>query len=368
MAGEKVSASMIEGSDTAQITQYITQHIIQLGAAMQQAWRTAAQRCQPHAHCYRIAGQGVEVQLSGTMLAQRLTPALAHLLTAGPQATALTIYGWDSAESGVALPPLPFFIDGDEAAATWGYFAEDARFRLFFQPAQQTLCLLDQARHVAFYWVGDAGRLPLADGGAPLLTLWHWWFSQQGCQVVHGAAIGTAAGGALLIGKSGSGKSTIALAALNAGFPYVGDDYCLVAGGPQPLVYSLFSSGKIHFADLAHFPRLQAARTLLHYTDADKALFFFAGQEHLDLVAALPLKAILLPVIAAQARSQLCAISPAQALLALAPSTLFQLVGGKGQAMQQISQLVRRLPCFRLSLGPDRAQIPALIAAQLAEL
>jgi hypothetical protein len=343
--------------------------IAQFFCALQQSWQQAVQSCPLQAFSYTIAGQGVQCHFAGKHLVERLTPALAHLRTTAPQPVTLTLYGWDSAESGIALPPLPFSV-GEEQAPTnsWGYFAHDNRFRLFFQPAQQTLYLLDQAQQVAFFWLGDARQLSLADGGAPLLTLWHWWASQHGCQVVHGAAIGTATGGALLIGKSGSGKSTTALAALDAGLCYVGDDYCLVRSGAQPLLYSLFSSGKVHVADLARFPRLQALRTSLAYTNADKALFFFAGHFARTVVPVLPLKMILLPVIRAETHSSLCEISPAQALLALAPSTLFQLVGEKAQIMPQLSQLVRQLPCFRLSLGADLSQIPALIADRLATL
>lgn len=343
--------------------------VAQFFCALQQTWQQVAQCCPPQAFSYTVGGQGVQCYFAGERLAQRLTPALAHLCTAAPQSAALRLYGWDSAESGIALPPLPFPIDEEQVLMdSWGYFAHDNRFRLFFQPMQQTLYLLDQAQHVAFYWIGDAQQLALTDGGAPLLTLWHWWATQHGSQVVHSAAIGTATGGALLIGKSGSGKSTTALAALNAGLCYVGDDYCLVRPSAQPMVYSLFSSGKVHFADLARFPRLQAARTALPYTNADKALFFFAEPFAQTIVPALPLKMILLPVINAETHSSLCAISPAQALLALAPSTLFQLVGEKTQTMQQLSRLVRQLPCFRLALGADLAQIPALIADRLATL
>ena len=311
----------------------------------------------------------VQAQIVGERLAARLTPALAHLATTVQTPIALTIYLCESATSGVAMPPMPFQVEkqcGQEDRS--GYFVDDERFRIFYQPAAQTLCLLDDRRHCAYYWIDDARHLPLSQGGAPLLTLLHWWFGKHGGQVVHGAAIGTAAGGALLVGKSGSGKSTTALAGLAAGLFYVADDYCLVRHGAEPMVHSLYSSGKLHFADLLRFPRLQSARTGTAYTQADKALFFFAEDFADQIVPALPLKALLLPVITENRQTRWHEISPSAALLALAPSTVLQLVGDKQQTMQQLSQLVRQLPCYRLALGREIQAIPAAIAELLATL
>ena len=228
--------------------------------------------------------------------------------------------------------------------------------------------MLNRHRNEGLYWIQDAQQVPLAEGGAPLLTLFHWWLGQQERQIVHGAAVGTRAGGALLVGKSGSGKSTAALACLNAGLYYLGDDYCLVAAAPTPTVYSLYSSGKVHFADLPRFPRLQTAQGANSYANADKMLYFFADAFADQILPSLPLKAVLLPTIGANSNSTVREISPAAALLALGPSTIFQLTGQKQQAFQHVGQLVRQLPCYRLELGPNIAQTAVLITEILAKL
>lgn len=345
------------------------EQVEQFFLAAQRAWERAAQVCPPQNYVYTVAGLGVQLRLAGNRLAQCLTPAFAHLAMAAPSQAALTIHAWDSRESDIALPAMLFAeVQRMGQSTAWGYFIHDQRFSLFFQPTLQILSLLDRVQRKAIYWVSDAQQLALSDGGAPLLTLLHWWLSQQGYQVVHGAAVGTAAGGALLVGKSGSGKSTTALAALAAGLFYVGDDYCLVANGIQPMLYSLYSSGKLNFADEPLFPSFQPARTTIQYTNADKALFFFAKPFAQQVVAALPLKVILLPVISSDEQPSLCEISPAQAVLAMAPSTIFQLVGGKQKAMHYVSQLVRQLPCFRLTVGAKREQIPQVIVDCLSNL
>lgn len=318
---------------------------------------------------YCLSNHIICLRIASAALATQLTPALAHLATAPHAAPALTINLWDTATTGVALPPLPATMQQPAPSTEqWGSYVHSERFQAFWQPAYQLFTMLNRQQNEGLYWVQDARRVPLAEGGAPLLTLFHWWLGQQERQIVHGAAVGTDAGGALLVGKSGAGKSTAALASLNAGLYYLGDDYCLVAAAPTPTVYSLYSSGKVHFADLSRFPRLQKAHSTNSYADADKMLYFFADAFANQIFPSLPLKAMLLPTIGTSSTSRAHEISPAAALLALGPSTIFQLTGQKQQAFQHLGQLVRQLPCYRLELGPDIAQTPVLITEILAKL
>jgi hypothetical protein len=54
-------------------------------------------------------------------------------------------------------------------------------------------------------------------------------------------------------------------------------------------------------------------------------------------------------------------ISPVEALKALAPSTLFQLIGASQKDLRAMAELVRKVPCYRLELGTDLAAIPRAI-------
>lgn len=345
------------------------EHFLQ---AIHQAWQQAAQRCAPRQSSYCIGGVIVQLQMIGEALTKRLTPAFTHLATMTPMPPVppvLIVYLCEGTASGIAMPTIPLQIaQTAKLEEIWGYFVHNENFQLFYQPETQALTLLDYTQNCAYYWIEDAQQLTLSDGGAPLITLLHWWFGHQGSQVVHGAAVGTCDGGVLLVGKSGSGKSTTALACLDAGLAYVGDDYCLVTTQPRPMVYSLYSSGKLHFADLVHFLRFQRALTSEAYIQADKALFFFAEQFCDQIVPALPLKAILLPAIITNTHTTWHVLSPAAALLAVAPSTVLQLVGNKSQSLQQLGRLVRQLPCYRLALGRELHAIPSAIAELLSTL
>lgn len=315
---------------------------------------------------YAINGQALRLCFVNAQMATLLAPALAHLASPSghehPSSPMLTVYLWDSASTGLPLPTLPPALHAaSQREQGWGVHSQTATQHLFFQPAHRVLSLLDRTRNIAVFWTEDAKQLPIYEGGAPLLLIWHWWLGDQKYQVVHGAAVGTEQGAALLVGKSGSGKSTTALRCLHDGLFYLGDDYCLLGVNAQPVVYSLYCSGKIHRADLARFPRLQQAITTASYTYADKQLYFFHEPFGAQLVRQLPVRAVLIPTIADEPNTQLKPASPAEALVAVAPSTTFQLPGAHAQTIRQLSQVLRQIPCYWLRLGTELAQIPPVI-------
>ena len=67
----------------------------------------------------------------------------------------------------------------------------------------------------------------------------------SGRQLVHAAAVGTDEGALLITGRGGVGKSTTALACLEAGMQFLGDDYVVVGLDPEPQVYRLYGSAKL---------------------------------------------------------------------------------------------------------------------------
>jgi hypothetical protein len=61
-------------------------------------------------------------------------------------------------------------------------------------------------------------------------------------------------------------------------------------------------------------------------------------------------------------------ISAVEGLKALAPSTIFQLPHAGRGALDLLARLARQLPCFRLDLGPDVEEIPAVMEKLLSEI
>ena len=298
---------------------------------------------------YRIANRFLRLRFAGPALLPLLTPALAHLelgrVAVDPE---LIVLAWDSASTGTARPPLgPQRKPGELIVRP---LFRDGRFTAFAQPDERVLNVLDAEHGVAAFWADDAASLPYWEAGAPLRLILNWWLAPHGVQLVHAAALGTAAGGVLLAGPGGSGKSTTALASLRAGLRFAADDYVLMTADP-PHVYSLYGTAKLDTVE--RFPDLAPAVWNSDKLDEEKAIVFVNRRAPEALITNFPLRALLAPRVVNGADSSVRPIGAAEALRALAPSTLLQLPGGGDVTLATMTAVAERLPCYELKLGSD---------------
>ncbi len=329
---------------------------------------------------FDVGGYSVRVRSPNAMLLARMTAALAHLVVEQGSLPDLTIQLWD-ATAADAVPPSPLAWYFRERCGGDGAPPADAlidprgelpafnteRFRTAFHLWPNTLELLDAVRNVALFWIRDAFELPIYEAGSPFRRLLAWWMVERDRFLVHAAAVGTPAGGVLLVGPGGAGKSTSALACLGAGLGYAGDDYCLVALEPTPRVYSLYNTAKLKScADLQRFPQLRPLVENADRLGQEKALIFLHDQYAGALIRGFPLRAVLIPSVTDRTVARLSQVSAVAALQALAPSTLRQLPGQGRRAWPLMARLVRVVPSYRLELGPALASIPPLIEQLLA--
>jgi hypothetical protein len=325
---------------------------------------------------YTICGRTVCLRFAGSALISYLTPALNHLAAKPTSAPALTICLWDQASTNVKMPLLlssfmrslsgAWWVHVDSRGEMKDYNSE--RIRAVFHPGPNILSMLDIQKNIALYRVEDACQLPYYERGSPLRTILHWWINNQTNQFVHAGAVGTTAGGVLLAGKGGSGKSTTTLACLNSKLRYASDDYCLVATAPTPYVYSLYNTAKLRgVADLQRFPHLVPKMSNADRLETEKAMIFLDEHYPDKVIAGFPIQAILLPCVTEQTETTLKKATAGAALAALAPSTLFQLPGAGKMALQTMSKLVRQVPCYTLELGSDLSKIPNVILALLSK-
>lgn len=318
---------------------------------------------------FGIGGYTVCLHFAGSALEPRLTPALEHLSIPPCAAPDLTICLWDSQSTGSELPAPPWsHKDYGVHGEISGY--NTTQLKTAFNLGSGVLSMLDIPRNLALFWIRDANSLPIYESGAPLLTIFHWWMGTRNRQLLHAAAVGNDAGGVLLVGKGGSGKSSTSLRALaaNSDLFYAADDYCLLSNDAAPFVHSIYSSGKIHSKDTAIFPFLQPALDKSYDLNNEKALFFLKDHFPEKICTGFPIKAVLLPRVTGLEHTRVVQTSASTALLALAPSTIFQLSGAGQPAFQMLSALVRNVPCYLLELGTERRQIPGVIADLLRKL
>jgi hypothetical protein len=189
----------------------------------------------------------------------------------------------------------------------------------------------------------------------------------QGCQLVHAAAVGTEKGAVLITGKGGVGKSSTALACLEAGFFYIGDDYLVVGYDPEPTVYSLYCTAKVMGDNLTTFPTVCSLLQNQDKIDREKAVLMLYPALQEQLVPSMPLRIIVTPSITGQKVTDFQEIPAWNIQRAMAFTTMSQLPGVGKHTHDFIHALCGRLPVFRIALGNSTKLIPQAIASLLEQ-
>jgi hypothetical protein len=331
---------------------------------MREAFERACRTTAPVELDYVIGGHAVRLRFAGPALVPRLAPALSHLVANEPVAPRLTISVWDGDSTGTGTPPGPW--EDPEADPTQTHLCAGRRIRAVFYPDPPLMSFLDEPAGQAWFWTTRPDGVPFYESGSPFRPIFNWWMGSQGRQFAHAAVVGTSAGGALLVGRGGAGKSTTALVCLAAGLLYAGDDHCLVSTDPTPYAYSLYSSGKLNPDSLERLPTLRPAVANGARLDREKALLLLAALARDRIVSGLPIRAIILPQVHPGSATELLPASPASALLALAPSTMLPLPKSHAAGLAALAALTREVPCYRLRLGTCLEDAPRVITRLLS--
>jgi hypothetical protein len=320
---------------------------------------------------YTIAGLPVLLRFANEAMFRRLTRAFAHL-QASHLEPALTVHLWDS--SATDAPTLPAYRPDPAAPGAVIHFSEGP-VQALYQPALRALSVLDNDHGVGWFWTENALRLPEWECATPIRHILHWSLASRGVQQLHAAAVGTPSGGVLVVGKGGSGKSTVALASLAAGFLYAGDDYVAASVDGNPVVHSLYSSGKLDPHHVKRFPHLLTAHRIEPEADPatapfdrDKTVIYLHESHRATDTEGFRIRAIVIPRIVGHGETLLSPVSRPRALAALAPSTIVQLHTAGKDALASMRELVGRVPAFELALGANVEDAPNVIRDLLERL
>ena len=313
-----------------------------------------------------IAGTRVRLSIRGAELAGILLPALRPRWAqrmSGFEDVRIRVWAGTTlhgTQSSTALTGVGFVPRGKAAPR------EDDGITVAYAPESTMLSMWDSTTERGVFWIEDLSMLPSWERSAPLVHLFHWLEAERRHALVHAAAIGRRGKGLLLVGAGGAGKSTAALACLEAGFDYVADDYCLVSIDDGPRAHNLYGSGKLTPDSAAHLLTLSATKIAVRSEDGKHILDigqFRSSQivDHLDLVG------VVLPSIGEHPTEPILVSSMAAGRV-LIPSTTLQLSALRPEAVGVIAQVLRDVPVFELGFGPDRGHAPRQLDALLAEL
>lgn len=208
-------------------------------------------------------------------------------------------------------------------------------------------------------WFPDITKLPSWYLASPFRIPLSWILSTENIQMVHGAALATETGAILLAGKSGAGKSTTALACAFENLGYLGDDYCAYDAGTSE-IYMVYRTGKMtsKTQDLFSLHAYPIEKQML--SAGEKAILYF-NDPPISLISKAPLTKILLPQITTQVGSQIRDAGTQEALQAILPTTISELMGGSRSTPKRLLMLSRAAPVFHLDLGSDVRQLVKLI-------
>jgi hypothetical protein len=313
--------------------------------------------------CFRIGGKKIELSLANPALRELFCNALAHLEIAAGDEVNFTFHIWDEASSGIGPPPpcwsrKEVFGHGEITA-----FIDAERY---LQVAvDKSIIAAHRFPGKAAVWLRSPGDLEEWERAAPLRALINWWASGFDYFNVHAASVGHAAGGVLIVGPGGVGKSHTAIACLDSDLFYVSDDYCLLGTGGRPSTASVYSTAKLFASDLHRFPMLQEREKEAFRTQEDKAVFYLNEIAPDRLSSGFPVRAVLLPHPSGRRDTQIKRAPASAALLFLGRDNVLRWPSIGRIAFGRIASALRSLPCFRLEAGSDLSQIPGTIASLL---
>jgi hypothetical protein len=283
---------------------------------------------------FRIGGEDVLVRVAAA-LEEDLTTAMLHI-EAPAAPPALTIEAWDAASGSCLAAP-------QDAEAIRQLDADGASFR---QWADGRLHALDVESAAGWFWVEEPSR-PLAERVAPLSPILAPWLQTRGTFLVHAAAIGTVDGCVLVVGGTGTGKSTTVLAGLAAGLGCVGDDTCLLRPGRPARALSAYDT--VQFGTGA----------------AEKEVFHLRERMPERVVLDAPVKAIAIARLVDGPGGATRPAGRAEAVATLAATTALRLPVRADATLAGLAHIVAGVPCHHLEVGEDEGALARAVAELL---
>jgi hypothetical protein len=305
---------------------------------------------QPNVDCrLRFGDRLVRLRCAGRELAEALLPAFAGGSGDGGDNVVATISVW---EERVCVGGSVRFPWGEGDIGPGGLVrGSGGRVAAVHDTYWGALTLADLDERSLLYRVPNAEAVPWWERAAPLRSALFWALGGGRRHLVQAGAVGDDRGAALLAGASGSGKTTVALAALMHGFGYLADDYVLLDVERRPTAHSIYNKVSVVGSGQA----------------GQKAVLDVSALMPGSLRATLPVRAVIVPRIRG-GRAQLRAISAGEAMRAWAPATALQMPLDGGAVVASLARVVRAVPCFALDVGDEEAQLAGAVERVLVRV
>ena len=343
--------------------------------SLEAAYSEAVDRAGRIDHTLTVGPWPVRLSFAGPELEDVVMPALMNTTPGAPAEPAATICVLDSASTRVPVPPFTWRpVDLRQRGEVEGY--NDDRFRTLYHGdvldedgGFDALSMFDAEARTGVFWVSSLARVHWWERAEPLRASLHWALNGEGRNLVHAAAVGDESGVVLIAGKGGAGKTTTTIASVLDGMQFVGDNYVLASFEPEPVVHGIYHNVKLRPGTLELLPELASAvNTLDVDVEGGEKYIVDVGRWRPDqVVSGVPVRALVVPEVVGSGETRVEPASGIEALLALAPTTIYQLPHNGG-ALGAMADLARTVPTFNLKLGGDVHGGPAAIRDLLRDL
>jgi len=309
---------------------------------------------------YIVGSCSVRLKFANSTLIPIVTPAIKHLHIGECTKPDIEICLWDSRSTSSVMPPPPWSNeDYGKRGQIRGY--NNDRFTTAYHMGTNILSIFDYQTKTALFWMNDARVIPSYESSAPLKSILHWAMKSYQKQMMHAAAIGRPDSGIVVVGKGGSGKSTIALSSLISPLYYVGDDYILFGYDGETVVYSIYNSAKVEWGHLGKFPHLEDKVSNSGRCDHEKAIIFIYDHYPMKMTRRMAVRAVVVPAITGEKETTIKPVSSSEGIKAALPSTIFQLAGADSETFAFVSNIMKTLPCYSLEVGTEINEISTVL-------
>ena len=238
--------------------------------------------------------------------------------------------------------------------------SRDATGSLQIGTDQHRLLGSDVVRRRFYYSRPKPEDVDYAVYGHTLAGLFSRWASESDRILLHAAAVGWKGKGVLIVGRSGSGKSTFSVSCLTAGLDFVSDDYTLVSAAGPLRAMPLYTSVAVNPDMYSKLPQLgdPSVRPSAAWCNGKLQ---FRLQRH-QICPALDIHAIIMPKISDRNQPVIQPVPAGPAMTQMLHSSLTQLDRNRDtDLMRTIACRMGRLPVYEMHMSTDLEKNPAFL-------
>ncbi len=252
------------------------------------------------------------------------------------------------------------YLPAGEAAHSSVWQSQDATGSLQIGTDQHRLIGSDLHRRRFYYARPKPEEVDYAVYGHTLAGLFSRWASEAQCIMLHAAAVGWQGKGVLVVGRSGSGKSTFSVSCLTAGLDFVSDDYALVSATGALQAMPLYTSVAVNPDMYEKLTSLGDPSVQPNAAWCNGKLQFRLKDE--EICPALDIKAIIMPRVSGEDEPSIRSTSPGPAMTQMLHSSLTQLDRNRDTGlMRTIAARLGSLPVYEMSMSTDLSKNPAFL-------